>query len=142
VGAFGRAGVTAEPAHSQAWRGVYDRIGLVATPEGGAVLAGRFAASMSLGSASVTSAGFTDAFVAGIGAAGQVQWLQRYGGAGNESVSALGRFPDGSLMLAGRFSCAVDFGGGGLVTKTPPGMRCARAETVWFGDSYLLRLAP
>ena len=120
----------------------YDRISLAATPEGGAVLAGRFAESLRLGSATVTSAGFSDAFLAGIGPAGEVRWLQRYGGAGNESVVALDRFSDGSLMLSGRFSCAVDFGGGVLVTRTPPASRCLGAEHNWFGDSYLLRLAP
>jgi hypothetical protein len=121
---------------------VYDRTSLAATPEGGAVLAGRFSDRMSLGSAMVTSAGFADVFLAGIGPAGEVHWLRRYGGVGNESVAALARHSDGSLLLTGRFSCAVDFGGGALVTKTPPSARCLGSEYNWFGDSYVLRLTP
>jgi hypothetical protein len=56
------------------------------------------------------SAGEADAFLARLEPEGQVRWLQRFGGPGDDSADALALGPDGSLLVVGRYTGPAAFG--------------------------------
>ncbi len=82
------------------------------TPSGDIVIVGTFWESFQLGEELLVSAGYQDLFIARLTAGGSVLWSKRFGGAGNDSISALSLASNGDLALAGLFGREIDFGNG------------------------------
>lgn len=80
------------------------------------VLVGSFNGFASFGTEGVNSAGATDVFALALEDDGSLRWIKRFGGTGNENVSSVALAPNGDLVIGGRFSNTVDFGGGALVS--------------------------
>jgi hypothetical protein len=68
---------------------------------GGVAIAGRFAGSIALGAASVTSAGASDGVAFGVSPAGAVTWTGQWAGAGGEAINDLAASPLGGAVAAG-----------------------------------------
>jgi len=76
-------------------------------------LAGSFHSDMTLGDGlQLSTAGFVDAFVAGLNSSLDHQWSTRYGGTGDDVARALACDDDGRVAVGGEFSGTVDFGAG------------------------------
>jgi hypothetical protein len=91
----------------------------VRASNGNVVVAGNFMGSASFGGVTLTSAGFTDFFVAEYTPTGSLVWAKRYGGAnGDERVSAVALDPSGNIAVVGSFWGTADFGGGSLVSDS------------------------
>ena len=68
----------------------FDSVASVAAlPDGGLVIAGHFEGTIELGSDRLVSAGETDAFIARLDAAGEIEWAERLGGAGFDAATAV-----------------------------------------------------
>lgn len=81
---------------------------------GNIVLVGTFSGTMTVGTGAtaLTSAGGTDVFVIRLTPAGVVRWARRFGGAGNDSASAVAAQDSGEILFTGEMGGGVDFGGG------------------------------
>ena len=92
--------------------------GVARVHAGGAVVVGAFAGTLPLGGgAALVSAGGADAFVARIGAGGQVIWSKGFGSAGMyEQASSVVVDPTGNVIVTGYFDGTIDFGGGPLAS--------------------------
>lgn len=73
-------------------------------PDGGIVIAGHFEGTLELGSDRLVSAGHTDAFIARLASTGEVEWAERFGGAGFDAASAVVVDAAGNPVLIGDFS--------------------------------------
>jgi hypothetical protein len=81
-----------------------------ALPDGGAIVAGRFAGTASFGATALTSAGSQDAFVARISPDGAWTWATRAGGADADQAHGVSASSDGGAIVAGRFQGSATFG--------------------------------
>jgi hypothetical protein len=83
----------------------FDSIAAVAAmPDGGLVIAGHFEGTIDVGSDRLVSAGHTDAFIARLDPAGQVDWAERLGGAGFDAATAVVVDRDGKPVVVGELS--------------------------------------
>lgn len=83
----------------------FDSVASVAAmPDGGLVIAGYFEGTIDVGSDRLVSAGETDAFIARLDPAGQVEWAERLGGAGFDAATAVLVDHAGNLILVGELS--------------------------------------
>jgi hypothetical protein len=78
---------------------------------GGVAVAGAFAGQLALGRRSLESAGPSDGFLVRLTSRGEVASAVRFGGDGNDAVTAVAIAPDGTPALAGRFSGSILLGG-------------------------------
>ncbi|TNE50441.1 MAG: hypothetical protein EP343_08220 [Deltaproteobacteria bacterium] len=77
--------------------------------QGNVYIAGTFEETLSFGSTTLTSQGFTDIFVAKLDSQGCVRWAFSVGGGARESTPQLWVEPDGSFVLAGNYSSSSKF---------------------------------
>lgn len=89
---------------------------VVATSDGGAVVAGAFGSSpFTLGAGAdqvtLTSVGANDVFVAKFARDGTLEWARSGGGSTTDAVSGLLELGDGSIVVAGTFSGSATFSG-------------------------------
>jgi hypothetical protein len=101
---------------------------------GNTVVAGSFSGSITLGSTTLTSAGYSDVFVARISPGGQ--WLQavRAGGAGEDVASSLVLDAAGNAVVAGRF--------GHLVPGATAVFGATTLTTAGNADAFVAQLSP
>jgi hypothetical protein len=71
--------------------------------EAGSLLAGTFTSELTLAQ-TMPSAGDSDIFVAAYDTSGSATWSERYGSSGADSLHAMARLSDGSLIVVGSFS--------------------------------------
>jgi hypothetical protein len=89
----------------------FDSIASVAAmPDGGLVIAGHFEGTIDLGSDRLVSTGETDAFVARLDPAGQVEWAARLGGAGFDAATAVLVNGAGDAIVVGEVSGSARVG--------------------------------
>lgn len=115
----------------------------IAVDSSGSILvAGSFRETVNFGGATMTSAGSLDVCVAKLTTAGNHVWSKSFGDASGQLASSIAAGPGGSVVLRGRFSGSVDFGGGVLVAGGAPNIFLAtlddQGDHLWskrFGDS-------
>jgi hypothetical protein len=88
--------------------------------KGNVLIAGTFRGTGDFGSASLTSAGADDPFVAKFDATGAAAWARRFGGSGSDLAFGVAGDAQGNVAVTGGFEGTVDFGAGAL---TSAGMR-------------------
>lgn len=125
------AGPQGLPEWSQVFGGEGDQAGIAvaAEPTGGAVVVGQLGGVADFGGETLESAGGDDIFIAWVDPGGEVTRRLRLGDANPQEARAVAVASDGSVLLAGAMSGAVDFGGD---TWTSAGGR----------DGYVAKLAP
>lgn len=74
-----------------------------ALADGSSVIGGEFYETATFGSATLTSAGNDDAFLARVNPDGSFAWATRAGGDGRDQALAVSALANGSLVLGGRF---------------------------------------
>ncbi len=90
--------------------GVVSGASVAARPDGGLVIAGHFEGALELGPDRLVSAGESDAFIAQLGATGEVEWAARLGGAGLDAATAVVVDRAGNPILVGDLSGPVAAG--------------------------------
>jgi len=86
-------------------------------PDGSSVVVGTFTGTATFGrgtagEVTLASQGATDAFLARYGADGNLAWVRRITGLGNDATAGVSAFPDGSFVVTGRFFQTATFGEG------------------------------
>jgi len=107
------------PLWARNFGGVADDFGRAVTTDaaGNIYLAGMFNGTVDFGTGPLVSAGSTDLFVVKLDSNGNTIWSQRYGGLSGESPDAIGVSSSGAIVIAGRYTNALDFGLGPLPTS-------------------------
>jgi len=109
---------------------------LAATPEGGAILAGSFTATVDFdpgaGEDRRVASGESDAFVTRFAPSGEREWTFTFGGPSYDSVGSVIVDAAGAIVLCGQFSGAVDFDPG-------PSADTWTSADEW-GDAFVLKL--
>jgi beta-propeller repeat-containing protein len=77
--------------------------------------------AIDLGGGPLPTSGMTDPFLVELDADGNHLWSKRFGGTESDYGFGLDVATDGSLVITGVFSGAIDFGGGPLETSDPNG---------------------
>jgi hypothetical protein len=85
-------------------------------PNGDVVITGDFAGSLNLGGDALQSQGLRDIFLARTDLGGGRMWSVSFGGLSNDSGYDVQVDSSGNVILTGRFSGEVDFGGGALAS--------------------------
>lgn len=110
------------PAGSHLWSetlggpGNDEAYGVAVDGSGNTFLAGVFELTADLGSASVTSAGGKDAFLAVFGDDGHPAWSRRFGGVGADEAREVAVDRSGVAWIAGAFEGTADFGAGPMAS--------------------------
>lgn len=78
------------------------------------IVAGTFAGTVDFGGQNRTSVGSNDLFVARYDTDGNLEWVETAGSAGDDEAFALAVDTDGSVVVTGYVSGAIDFGDGPL----------------------------
>ncbi|MBH8559946.1 T9SS type A sorting domain-containing protein [Hymenobacter negativus] len=104
---------------------------------GNTVVAGQFYGTFTLGTTTLTSAGYSDVFVAKISPSGE--WLQavRAGGTGEDVISALKLDAAGNAVVAGNFGHLITGG-----TATFGATTLTAAGTTGSSDAFVATLSP
>lgn len=97
-------------------------------PGGSVLLTGKFYGSVDFGGGSLTSAGFSDIFLAKFDDAGLHAWSRRFGGTGSDAGGGLASDPDGNVLLTGNFTATADFGGGDVTSASGQDFFVARYD--------------
>ncbi|MBK9177477.1 MAG: SBBP repeat-containing protein [Flavobacteriales bacterium] len=84
--------------------------GVALTPDGDVVVSGNFQGTAAFGTATLVSAGLSDALLLKYDADGNLLWGLRAGGAGEEQAGKLTALPNGDIAVVGQFQQAVVFG--------------------------------
>lgn len=93
-------------------------MGVAVDDQGHVVLTGHFEGELDFGGTPLTSAGFNfDAFVAKLDENGDELWSRAYNGPLDQLPRAVTVATDGRVLVAGRTSGRIDFGGGELVAS-------------------------
>ena len=79
-------------------------------------LVGRFSNTMSLGTASLDSAGSTDGYLAKLDAGGSHIWSQSHGSTGADETRGVATNAQGFVYVLGQFEETVDLGKGDLTS--------------------------
>lgn len=87
-------------------------IEVAADKSGNVALVGYFLGEVDFGGGPLVSAGGIDMFVAKFDSMGGHLWSKSFGGANDQSASAVGVDADGNIIVVGSFAGVVDFGGG------------------------------
>ncbi|WP_437276231.1 hypothetical protein WME90_33975 [Sorangium sp. So ce375] len=84
---------------------------------GNAFVTGEFSGTLDFGEGrqgerfTLESQGKSDVFLVKLDAAGHVDWAKRFGGAGEQAGTGVAVDGDGDIVVVGRFSGEIDFGG-------------------------------
>lgn len=90
---------------------------LAVDPSGNALVTGSFEGSVDFGGGALTSAGGEDIFVLKLSsAAGAHVFSQRAGGASGDRGTSIAADGAGNVLVTGRYTDTIDFGGGALVS--------------------------
>jgi len=89
-----------------------------ALSDGGAMVAGSFTGTTSFGSASLTSAGAADVFVARVNVDGSWVWATRGGGPDGAAARGVSALADGGAVVAGAFVGTASFGDADLTSSS------------------------
>jgi hypothetical protein len=85
--------------------------------DGNGLFVGDFSGSIDFGAGALTAVGGTDSFVVKLDAAGDPVWSKRFGTSAMHT-SNVAADAAGNLVLVGRFTQSVDFGGGALAAAS------------------------
>lgn len=103
---------------------------------------GWFAKSIQLDSFILQAVDKSDVFAARFDPSGKVLWARSYGNTESDFASSLDTAPDGALILTGKFSNTIDFGGQVLSSMGSSNMFIAKltpnADLIWshaFGEN-------
>ena len=80
-------------------------------------VAGVFTASANFGLTTFNTAGGSDIFIATYDSNGTHLWSKKFGGTGEDLVSAISKDNSGNIIILGNFSTSIDFGTGTLTTS-------------------------
>ncbi|WP_437613083.1 hypothetical protein WMF20_11085 [Sorangium sp. So ce834] len=80
------------------------------------LIAGTFSNSINFGGPTLTSAGWTDVFLAKFDSSGNHVWSQSFGNGNYDNVSSVATDSSGNVIITGYFSDTVSFGGTPLVS--------------------------
>jgi len=95
--------------------GILVTVALDTGPSGEVAIAGEMRSTVDFGGGMLTSAGFSDMYIAAFDATGAHQWSALYGSAGgSEKAQSLRIDGSGNLITSGIFGADTDFGGGTL----------------------------
>jgi hypothetical protein len=104
-----RLGTNGETLSSARFAGPSARVTAVAADEFGVVIGGAFQGSLDLGDGPLPDTGpDDDGFVARIGSTGSASWAIAFGGDSDDRAEAVALTADGSVIVAGFFSRALD----------------------------------
>ena len=103
-------------------------IAVAATADGGALVVGDFFGTATFGTAMLTSAGSTDAFIARVSADGSWLWAKQAGGPDGDSASEVTVLPDGGAIVVGSFRATAEFGDDQLTAVADPDAFVARID--------------
>lgn len=84
---------------------------------GNVFVGGTFRGTMDLGTASVTSAGGADWFLAKYSPSGALLWVRNMGGTSEDSLESIAVDPAGDVVATGRFAATASLGGASLVAN-------------------------
>ena len=84
---------------------------IVATADGGWLVGGSFSDYGELGAEKLKSLGKTDAFLAKLGATGDVQWVKTFGGPADDTIVRIALDPQGGIFVLGTFVYEASWGG-------------------------------
>lgn len=90
---------------------------IAATPDGGWLVGGSFTGKITIGAATLTSAGATDALLIKLDNNGTPVWAKQFGGLYNDSIYHLAVDISGQLVVQGLFAGQVSWGGAPLRGK-------------------------
>jgi hypothetical protein len=108
--------------------------GIVALPDGGAVVVGGFQGTVAFAGHVAVATGDNDAFVAHVDGNGAWGWVSSAGGTASTHVSAVDLRPDGGLVVAGSFAGTTTIG---ATTMTSAGGHDALLATLDAGGRWL-----
>lgn len=112
---FAFSSVSAVPVHqwSTCFGGAGNNSGfdVAVDGSGNAVVVGSFLGAMNVGGQDLVSAGGSDVFLAKYDANGVLQWIQRFGGTGNDAGKGVTMDANGNIVMTGFFRGSVGFGG-------------------------------
>ena len=83
---------------------------------GNVIVAGYFSGTIDFGGGALTSAGYSDIFVAKFGSDGGHLWSKRFGDGASQYAFAVAVDASENVIVTGYFYDAVDFGGGALTS--------------------------
>ncbi len=108
-----RFGLDGEYREAHTWGGPGSQSphALALTSDGTPVVCGTFSRSILLGGETVTSAGGTDGFVAGVGTGGEVSWWRTFGGPGDDDCTDVAPDTEGGVIVAGHVDGSVEVDG-------------------------------
>jgi len=105
-------------------------------------LSGYFYGTVDFGGGVLTSAGYSDIFVAKFDAAGVHLWSQRFGNYSFQSDASVATDGSDNVIVGGSFASSIDFGGGPLVSAGQQNIYVVKfnsaGDHVWsqsFGDT-------
>jgi hypothetical protein len=101
---------------------------VAATADGGAYVAGYYGSAAQFGTATLTSGGGVDAFVARIGGGGAWLWATGAGGASYAAASGVSVLPGGGAIVTGSFQGTAAFGDATLVSAGTYDIFAARID--------------
>jgi hypothetical protein len=101
----------------------------VADTNGNTYVAGYFSGTADFSGTNLVSNGGEDILVAKYNRAGNLLWIQPFGGSGNDRATALALSPEGRLAVAGSFEGSVQFGGTNLSSAGGADAFLARLDT-------------
>lgn len=115
--------------------------GIALDDTGNVYIAGSFLSTVDFGGGVLASAGDSDAFIVKLNAGGAYVWAKRFGDTSAQRGGEVAVDDEGNLLMTGRFSGLVDFGGGPL-TSTGENIYVAKLDTdgshIWskrFGEA-------
>jgi hypothetical protein len=115
--------------------------GIALDDTGNIYITGSFLGTLDFGGGLLVSAGNSDAFIVKLNAGGAYVWGKRFGDASAQRGGEAAVDGEGNLLMTGRFSGSVDFGGGPL-TSTGENIYVAKLDTagghIWskrFGEA-------
>jgi hypothetical protein len=88
-----------------------DGVNAIAATDDGWVIAGSFSASAEITGTKLTSLGKTDAFLAKLGPAGDLQWVKTFGGPSDDTIFRVAVDAQGSIFVLGTFIYEGSWGG-------------------------------
>jgi hypothetical protein len=136
-----------DPSGAHVWSGFFTgagdqrALGMATYPTGQIALVGAFQQTMSIGSASLVSAGGDDAYLAKLSTDGGLQWTSHAGDSQAQVASAIALDQSGAAFFAGSFGGSVKFGATTLLSAGASDLFLAKVSasgiTAWgkrFGD--------
>jgi hypothetical protein len=86
-------------------------------PDGSSVFVGSFGGAASFGASELASNGLQDIFISKVDQSGKFVWATGFGGLTQDQARDVKAFPDGDIVVTGRYNGTVQFGSQTLVSR-------------------------